>query len=258
MRLRSALVCVMCLGMALSAAADTLTLKNGQVLEGYFLGGNANGVTFVGPDGASKTYPLSEVASMSYGPVHAPAEQMPLPPAPPVKVLVPAGTVILVSMTDTLDTKTAYTGQRFTGTLAANLAAEGSVVARQGTVVYGEVVDASSAGRAAGKSQLKIQLTQIVLGGNAIPIITNVFDTEGKSSGRRTFRRLFGGAGLGAAFGAIGGNAGMGAAIGAATGAFLSVVQKGDQVQIPSEAQVEFRLQQPVTLPVANAAGGDQ
>jgi hypothetical protein len=56
----------MCLGLAISAVADTLALKNGQVLEGYFVGGNANGVTFVGQDGTSKTYPLSEVASMSY------------------------------------------------------------------------------------------------------------------------------------------------------------------------------------------------
>jgi hypothetical protein len=256
MKLRAVMVCALFLAMTFGALADTLTLKNGQVLEGYFVGGNANGVTFVAQDGTSKTYPLSEVASMSYGPVQAPAPQMPAAPAPPVKVQVPAGTVILVTMTDTLDTKSAYAGQRFTGTLAANLAAEGSLVARQGTVVYGEVVEASSAHRATGKSQLKIQLTQIVLGGNAIPIVTNVFDTEGKSSGRRTFRRLLGGAGLGAAFGAIGGDAAMGAAIGAASGAVLSVIQKGDQVQIPSEAQVQFRLQQPVMLTALNAGGG--
>ncbi len=244
------MVCVLCLGLAQGAAADTLSLKNGQVLEGYFVGGNANGVTFVGQDGSSKTYPLSEVASMSYGPVQAPAPQMPAPPAPPIRIQVPAGTVILVTMTDTLDTSTSYTGQRFTGTLAANLAAEGSLVARRGTVVYGEVVDCSSAHRLFGKSQLKIQLTQIVLGGNAIPILTNVFDSDGKSSGKRSAIRLLGGAGLGAAIGAIAGNAGMGAAIGAVSGGVLSVVQKGDQVQIPSEAQLEFRLQQPVTLPV--------
>jgi hypothetical protein len=30
----------------------------------------------------------------------------------------------------------------------------------------------------------------------------------------------------------------------------MSVVQKGDQVQIPAEAQLEFHLQQPVTLPI--------
>jgi len=66
MKLRVAIVCVVCLvclAVAPSAPADTLTLKNGQVLEGYFAGGNANGVTFVGQDGSSKTYALSEVAS---------------------------------------------------------------------------------------------------------------------------------------------------------------------------------------------------
>lgn len=72
---RVVVVCAVCLAVALGAPADTLTLKNGQVLEGYFVGGNANGVTFVGQDGSSKTYGLSEVASMSYGPVQAPAPQ---------------------------------------------------------------------------------------------------------------------------------------------------------------------------------------
>ena len=119
-----------------------------------------------------------------------------------------------------------------------------------GTTVYGQVLEANSAGRASGRSQLKLQLTQIVLGGTAIPIVTDVFDSKGKSSTRRSFRRLFGGAGLGAAIGAIAGNAGMGAAIGAVAGGAMAVVQHGNQVQIPSEAQLEFYLQEPVTLPV--------
>jgi len=81
--------------------------------------------------------------------------------------------------------------------------------------------------------------------------MTDVFDSQGKSSGGRSAKRLLGGAGLGAAIGAIAGNAGMGAAIGAVAGGVGSVVQKGDQVQIPSEAQLEFRLTQPVMLPIA-------
>jgi hypothetical protein len=155
-------------------------------------------------------------------------------------------------MVDGLDTSTAYTGQTFSATLSTNLAANGYVVAYSGTTVYGQVVAANSAGRATGSSQLKLQLTQIVIGGNAIPIMTDVFDSQkGKSSGKRSAFRLLGGAGLGAAIGAIAGNAGMGAAIGAVAGGVGSVVQKGDQVQIPSEAQLEFHLTQPVMLPVA-------
>ncbi len=163
--------------------------------------------------------------------------------------MVPAGTVLFVRMVDGLDTSSAYTGQMFSATLSSNLAANGSVVAYGGTTVYGQVVEANSAGRAAGKSQLKLQLTQIIINGTAIPIITDVFDSEGKSSGKRSAKRLLGGAGLGAAIGAIAGNAGMGAAIGAVAGGVGTVVQKGDQVQIPSEAQLSFTLQQPVMLP---------
>ncbi|HVM74310.1 MAG TPA: hypothetical protein VMT75_01630 [Candidatus Saccharimonadales bacterium] len=249
MRRKSWFLLAVFLFLVLPLSADTLRLKNRTVLEGYFVGGSANGVTFIDTSGVSKTYPLSEIESMSYGAVSAPAPQA---PAPPQKIEVPVGTILFVTMSDTLDTSSAFVGQRFTGTLAMDLAALGSVVARKGTVVYGDVVDTESAHRFRGKSELKIQLTQIVIQGNSVPIVTNVFDTEGKSSGRRTFRRLLGGAGLGAAFGAIGGNAGMGAAIGAASGAFLAVVQKGDQVQIPAEGQIQFRLQQPVSLPVVH------
>lgn len=58
------------------------------------------------------------------------------------------------------------------------------------------------------------------------------------------------GAGLGAGIGALAGNAGEGAAIGALSGVVFSVVQRGNQVQIPAEAQLDFTLTQPVTLPV--------
>ena len=252
MRLKTSFLSIALLALAVSASADTLKLKNGQVLEGYFVGGNSNGVTFIDTSGVSKTYPLDEIASMSYGAVTPGAAAAPQQPAPPQKIEVPVGTILFVTMSDTLDSSSAFAGERFTGTLAMDLAALGSVVAKKGTVVYGDVVDVDSAHRLRGRSELKIQLTQIVIQGNPVPIVTNVFDTEGKSSGRRTFRRLLGGAGLGAAFGAIGGNAGMGAAIGLAGGTLLSVVQRGDQVQIPAEGQVQFRLQQSVSLPVVH------
>jgi len=250
MKLRMFILCAIYVGMACTATADTLVLTNGQVITGTFLGRSSAGVQFVGPDGTSQIYPSQQVQSLSFGPVPTPPQ--PPPAAAPQQTLVPAGTVLLVRMVDGLDTSTAYTGQTFSATLSTNLAANGYVVAYAGTTVYGQVVAANSAGRATGTSQLKLQLTQIVIGGNAIPIMTDVFDSQkGKSSGKRSAFRLLGGAGLGAAIGAIAGNAGMGAAIGATAGGVGAVVQKGDQVQISSEAQLEFHLTQPVTLEVA-------
>ena len=247
MKCKSALIFLTCLLLSSFVVADTLTLKNGQVITGIFQSRNAEGVTFVGPDGQAHTYPTEEVQNLSFGPI--PQPQAPQPAAQTVQV--PSGTTILVRMGQTIDTKEAQSGQTFSGTLATNLAANGYVVAFAGTTVYGQVIEAKSAGRGSGTSQLKIQLTQIVINGNAVPITTSVFDSQGKSSTKRSVRRLLGGAGLGAAIGGIAGDAGMGAAIGAVSGAALAVVQKGDQVQIPVEAQVSFTLLQAVTLPVA-------
>jgi hypothetical protein len=249
MKVKSLIVCFVTISLACMALADTIQLKNGQVIDGIFLGRSSAGIQFIGPDGQTQIYPSDQVQSMTFGPPPTPKPSPPPPsPSAPPQVQVPAGTLLFVRMVDELDTSSAYTGQLFTATLSTNLAANGYVVAYAGTTLYGQVVEANSAGRAAGASQLRLQLTQIVIHGNAIPIITSVFDSKGKSSGRRSARRLFGGAGLGAAIGAIAGNAGMGAAIGAVAGAGASVIQRGDQVQIPSETQLDFTLQQPVML----------
>jgi hypothetical protein len=248
MKLRLLILCMICVGLTCAAAADTLHLTNGQVITGTFLGRSSTGVQFIGPDGTSQIYPPEQVESVSFGPIPAPVQP---PASAPQQVMVPAGSILLVRMVDGLDTKTAYSGQLFTATLSTNLAANGYVAAPSGTTVYGEVVEAKSAGRIRGASQLKLQLTQIIIGGNAIPIITDVFDSQkGKSSTHRSLFRTLGGAGLGAAIGAIAGNAGVGAAIGGVAGGVGSVVQRGDQIEIPIEAQLEFHLTQPVTLPV--------
>jgi hypothetical protein len=247
MKLKILVLCVVCVPLAWTALADTLRLKNGQVIYGQFLGRTPAGIQFAGENGNSQVYPPQEVAALTFGPVPAPQ-----PPPSPAMMTLSAGTVIIVQLVDALDTSYTETGQVFSATLSTNLLADGYVVARIGTPVYGMVIEANSAGRASGTSQLQVQLTQIVVGGNPYPIMTSTFDSKGKSSGRRSFRRLFGGAGLGAAIGAIAGNAGMGAAIGAVAGAVGTVVQKGDQVQIPAETQLQFTLQGPVALPVVH------
>jgi len=124
-----------------------------------------------------------------------------------------------------------------------------SVLARAGTTVYGRLAESKQAGRMAGKSQLQLELTDIVIGGTAYPILTGDYQVSGKSSGGRSAKRVLGGAGLGAVIGGIAGNAGIGAAIGAVTGTTAALVQKGEKVSIPSETLLEFRLQQPTSLP---------
>lgn len=251
MRSKIAAMIVICVCLPYLASADTLTLTNGQVIYGVLLGRNGDVIQFIGPDGATKSYPTSQVATLTFGPLPSPAQQAAaaVPPVPR-EISVPIGAFMLVRLSETLDTKTAQTGQVFTATLATNLAAQGYIVARQGTTVYGQVVEVSSARRLFGKSKISLQLTQIVVNGLPIGITTDTYSSDGKSSTGRTARRTLGGAGLGAGIGALAGNAGEGAAIGLLSGVVLSGVQRGNQVQLPAESQLEFTIAQPVTLPV--------
>jgi len=72
--------------------------------------------------------------------------------------------------------------------------------------------------------------------------------------GGNTAKKVVGGAGLGALIGGIAGGgkgAGIGALAGAGAGTVVASTKKGQQVSVPSETLLEFRLEHPVDLPVA-------
>lgn len=170
------------------------------------------------------------------------------------RITVPAGTRILIRTVDPIDSSKQKAGYRFTATLETNLQADNVVVALRGSTVYGRLAQASSAGRMSGSSELALELTDIVINGTAYPLLTSTYEIKGKGEGGNTAKKVIGGAGLGALIGGIAGGgmgAGIGAAAGAATGTAVAASKKGEQLQIPSESLLEFRLEQPVTLPVA-------
>ena len=170
------------------------------------------------------------------------------------KITVPAGTRILIRTIDPIDTTKQKTGYRFTASLETNLQVEDTVVAPRGTTVYGRLTNAASSGRFKGSSELTLELTDIVINGTAAPLLTSTYEVKGKGEGGNTAKKVVGGAGLGALIGGIAGG-GTGAAIGvlagAAGGTAIAASKKGEQLQIPSESLLEFRLEQPVALPVA-------
>jgi hypothetical protein len=170
------------------------------------------------------------------------------------QVTVPAGTRILIRMVDSVDSSKQKAGYRFTATLEANLQAYDVMVAPRGTTVYGVLAQASSSGRFKGSSQLTLELTDIVINGTAHPLMTTDYEVKGKGEGGETTKKVLGGAGLGALIGGIAGGgkgAGIGALVGLAGGTALSATKKGEQVSVPSETLLEFRLEDPVELPIA-------
>jgi hypothetical protein len=232
------------------AHADTLHLRSGQTLEGTFLGADTRQVRFLGPDGQSRTFALTDVETITFA--AAPPPPPPPPPPPkPTAVTVQAGSTLLVRMVDSLDTSKTQTGQIFTTTLETNLIANNVIVAHKGTTVHGKVTHSENAKRLTGKSDLQLALSDIVINGVAHPLSSSSFQQKGKSEGAQTGKKVLAGAGLGAAIGAIGGNAGKGAAIGAVSGVGLAAVKKGEPIRVPSETLLEFTISQPTRLPVS-------
>jgi|ERR1700722_3186208 hypothetical protein len=170
------------------------------------------------------------------------------------KVTVPAGTRILIRTIDSIDSSQQKAGYRFNATLETSLQADNMTVAPRGTRVYGVLSSASSAGRMKGSSELGLELTDIVINGTSYPLLTSSYEIEGKGEGGNTAKKVIGGAGLGALIGGIAGGgkgAGIGALIGGGAGTAVASSKKGQQLSIPSESLLEFRLAQPVDLPVA-------
>lgn len=176
-------------------------------------------------------------------------------PTPQRRITVPAGTRILIRTVDPIDSSRQQAGFRFTANLETNLQAQNVVVAPRGSTVYGRLTQASSAGRMSGSSQLTLELSDIVINGTNYPLLTSTYEVKSKGEGGSTARKVVGGTGLGALIGGIAGGgkgAGIGALVGAGAGTAVSAAGKGQQLQIPTESLLEFRLEQPVSLPVAN------
>jgi hypothetical protein len=183
-----------------------------------------------------------------------PSNAAPAKQAAKKRITVPAGTRILIRTIDPIDSSKQKSGYRFTASLETNLQAEDVVVAPRGTTVYGQLTAAKSAGRMKGSSELTLELTDILIKGTAYPLLTSEYDVKGKGEGGNTAKKVIGGAGLGALIGGLAGGgkgAGIGVLAGAGAGTAVSAAKKGEQLNIPSESLIEFRLQQPVSLPIS-------
>ncbi|HKO19991.1 MAG TPA: hypothetical protein VJU82_13995, partial [Acidobacteriaceae bacterium] len=176
------------------------------------------------------------------------------PPAPVVhNVTVPAGTSIPVRITQTLDSKTTQTGDKFTGVVASDILEDGMVVLPAGTPVTGRVDEAKDAAHFKGSSLLTISLSSVSRHGERIDVATEPYSKEGEGRGKNTAEKVGGGAAVGAILGGIlggGKGAAIGATAGGGVGAGANTITRGQQVQIPSETVVRFKLSSPIVVRV--------
>jgi len=248
------------------AKADTLELKDGRVVHGKYLGGTQVVLRFE-VNGEVQTFNTNDIVALTFTgrfagapPAVAPSAIAPAAPPPMAvapaaedngSVTIPAGQSLLVRMIDGVDSAKNHVGDVFHASLETDLLVNNSIVARKGADVYGRLAEAKEAGHISGSAELQLELTRMIIDGKDYPVVSSDYSLRGKGRGSDTAKKVGGGAVAGAIIGAIAGGgrgAAIGAGVGSAAGAGVQVFTRGQQVKVPSETLLEFRLQQPATV----------
>src|SRR5215831_2398788 len=169
----------------------------------------------------------------------------------PKPLVVPADTVISVVLDQTISSKTANSGDKFSATIESPVEIEGKVAIPKGARADGVVKEAKAAGRFKGASALVLELTSITVSGKDYEVQTSSATMSRKGKGKRTAAMIGGGAAGGAAIGAVAGGgkgAAIGALIGAAAGTGGAGLTGNRDITLESETPLDFKLLHPVKI----------
>lgn len=173
-------------GITPSVWADRLQMKNGQVVEGKFLGGTEDTIRFQTENGVF-VYQIKGLIALTFS---ADSSLQPGQEAITIK----SGTRLYVQIMSSLDSITSKEGERFSAILKSDILVSGAVIAPKGTIVHGEVVKAEH-----GKygSALVITLQELVLEEKTIPVVTTNYalwdkpkETTAKIMGRTRVQEI--------------------------------------------------------------------
>ena len=173
------------------------------------------------------------------------------PPEASEPVVVPAGTILTVSLGTALSSKTSQPGQSFSATVAKPVSVGGQTAIPAGSPAEGTVLDAKKQGAFKGEGTLALKLTSVTIHGHNYPLSTNTFAQTVKGKGKRTAKSVGGIAAGGALSGGLAGGgkgAAVGALAGAGAGAAVAGGTGGENVNLPAETALSFKLQAPLTI----------
>ncbi|HEY2932428.1 MAG TPA: hypothetical protein VGK99_11850 [Acidobacteriota bacterium] len=270
------------------AQAGTLTLRDGRVFNGTFLGGTSSTIRFR-TEGVAKTFRLADVRDVSFvdnmattttGPTSSSTQYgkhsgthtdtsgthsrthvgeystNPQSSAYPRAAMrdqyvIPSGTVLRVRTSEVIDSDVSHVGDAFSGTLESDIIANNELLAERGAPVKLRIAQVDQAGKFEGRSQLIIDLVELTSQGRSYAVTTSQATQRGDSQGKKTAIVVGGGAALGAIIGAIAGGgkgAAIGTVVGGAGGAGYQILTKGEKIKIPAETVLEFTMQRELYL----------
>jgi outer membrane lipoprotein SlyB len=168
-------------------------------------------------------------------------------------ITVPEGTALHVVLDQSLSSGASRSGDEFEASVSEPIVVDGKTVIPKGAHAKGRVVDAKSSGRLHSPARLEITLTSVEVGGKWYDIDTSDAGRTGKNHNKHNLIFIGGGAAGGALLGGlIGGGKGalIGSAVGAGGGTAAAAATGKQEVSLPAESRLAFRLAKPVTIPV--------
>jgi hypothetical protein len=164
---------------------------------------------------------------------------------------VPAGTPIVITLNEGVNSKTSRSGQKVSGVVASDVTVNGKVVIPKNSNATLTVANAVSSGRLSTPAALSLRLDSINVRGQSYTVSSSLYGQRAHSHNKRNAIAIGGGTAAGAVIGALAGG-GKGAAIGAAAGAGAgtagaALTGKKD-ISIPAESRLRFTLRNAIAI----------
>ena len=270
--MRQTIVALTVFAMSTAGWADTLSLKNGQSVQGTYLGGSAREIRMeIGSQ--IQSFSISEVSGLQFD-ASAPTPPPPddarnyrrnnappsnYPETPPrtandsesAGITIPAGTLVTIRMIDAVDSDSTRLGTTYRASVDEPVVVNNQVIIPRGAEALTKVVAEEQSGKIQGQTSISLVLQSLTVNGRPVDVTSGDVTQASGSRGARSAKVIGGTAALGTIIGAIAGG-GRGAAIGAASGAAVGtgaqVATHGQRVHIPSESRLTFTLTYPVSL----------
>jgi len=178
----------------LPAFSDTLVLKSGDNVTGYFDGGSERVIRIRTSDGLVKEYDLLSVQQILFGdqtaePRLIPGSERVTQPtssnAANTGWTIPTGSKILVRMIDSINSETNKVGEQFIAVLDEPVSPDGIEIIPKGADVRGRIVNLSEAGRFAGAAELSLELTEVIVNGIPYSVTTSEYEQVGEGRGNK-------------------------------------------------------------------------
>jgi len=164
---------------------------------------------------------------------------------------VPANTEVIVSLDQSVSTKTAKVGDKLAASVAQDVPVNGRTAIPKGSKAMVSVVGVQESGRLQTPAKLSLRVKSVVVRGRSYTVSSNLWSQTGPNHNKRNVVAIGGGTAAGALIGAIAGG-GKGAAIGAVVGAGAGTVGAAatgkKDIEFPAESQLRFTTRTAVTI----------